>query len=180
MRKCGMAGLVLLNGRVFTARPGEPPFTGGVAIVGERIVAVGGDAAARAAAPPDARQIDVHGRSILPGFVAMFVVAISATVMPWRRPDLYEGSPADWKVAGIRVLPICGALGAAVLAFFIVLPFFYQDQLGLNKWPWLPWATAIAPIVVILLGIAWWMAARSYHRSRGVDLDLLYRTIPPD
>jgi predicted amidohydrolase YtcJ len=64
-----MAGLVLLNGRVFTARPGEPPFTGGVAIVGERIVAVGGDHAVRAAAPPDARRIDVHGRSILPGFV---------------------------------------------------------------------------------------------------------------
>jgi predicted amidohydrolase YtcJ len=64
-----MAGLVLLNGRVFTARAGEPPFTGGVAIVGDRIVAVGGDAAARAAAPPDAPQIDVHGRSILPGFV---------------------------------------------------------------------------------------------------------------
>jgi predicted amidohydrolase YtcJ len=64
-----MAGLVLLNGRVFTARPGEPPFTGGVAIVGDRIVAVGGDHAVRAAAPPDARQIDVHGRSILPGFV---------------------------------------------------------------------------------------------------------------
>ena len=64
-----MAGLVLLNGRVFTARAGEPPFTGGVAIVGDRIAAVGGDAAARAAAPPDARQIDVHGRSILPGFV---------------------------------------------------------------------------------------------------------------
>ena len=69
MRRCGMAGLVLLNGRVFTARPGEPPFTGGVAIVGERITAVGGDAAARAAAPPDARQVDLDGRSILPGFV---------------------------------------------------------------------------------------------------------------
>ena len=64
-----MAGLVLLNGRVFTARPGEPPFTGGVAIVGERIVAVGGDHAVRAAAPPDARHLDVDGRSILPGFV---------------------------------------------------------------------------------------------------------------
>ena len=69
MRRCGMAGLVLLNGRVFTARPGEPPFTGGVAIVGDRITAVGGDAAARAAAPPDARYVDVEGRSILPGFV---------------------------------------------------------------------------------------------------------------
>ena len=64
-----MRGLVLLNGRVFTARAGEPPFTGGVAIAGDRIVAVGGDHAARAAAPPDSTVIDVGGRSILPGFV---------------------------------------------------------------------------------------------------------------
>jgi len=64
-----MRGLVLLNGRVFTARPGEPRFDGGVAIVGDEIVAVGGDAAVRAMAPPDAQQIDVDGRTILPGFI---------------------------------------------------------------------------------------------------------------
>jgi predicted amidohydrolase YtcJ len=64
-----MAGLLLLNGRVFTARPGEPPFDGGLAISGERIVAVGGNHAALAAAPPEARQLDLAGRSILPGFV---------------------------------------------------------------------------------------------------------------
>src|SRR5688500_14277824 len=69
MRRCGMAGLILLNGRVFTARAGEPPFTGGVAIVGDRIVAVGGASALRVVAPPDAQEIDVEGRSILPGFV---------------------------------------------------------------------------------------------------------------
>ena len=64
-----MAGLILLNGRVFTARPGEPPFAGGVAIAGDRIVAVGGASALRVVAPPDAQEIDVEGRSILPGFV---------------------------------------------------------------------------------------------------------------
>ena len=48
-----MRGLVLVNGRVFTARPGEQPFTGGVAIVGDRIVAVGDDHAVLAAAPAD-------------------------------------------------------------------------------------------------------------------------------
>jgi predicted amidohydrolase YtcJ len=64
-----MGGLVLVNGRVSTARPGEPPFSGGVAIVGDRIVAVGGDSAVRVMAPPDAQQIDVEGRTILPGFV---------------------------------------------------------------------------------------------------------------
>ncbi len=69
MRRCGMAGLILLNGRVFTARAGEPPFDGGVAIVGDRIVAVGGASALRVVAPPDAKEIDVEGRSILPGFV---------------------------------------------------------------------------------------------------------------
>jgi hypothetical protein len=64
-----MRGLVLVNGRVFTARPGEPAFSGGVAIVGDRVVAVGGDAAVRAMAPPDAQQIDVDGGTILPGFI---------------------------------------------------------------------------------------------------------------
>jgi predicted amidohydrolase YtcJ len=65
----GVSGVVLLNGRVFTARSGEPAFTGGVTIAGDRIVAVGGDSAALAAAPPGSRQVDLGGRSILPGFV---------------------------------------------------------------------------------------------------------------
>ena len=64
-----MPGLVLLNGRVFTARSGEPPFDGGIAIVGDRIAVVGGNSAVLAAAPPNAREVDVGGRSILPGFV---------------------------------------------------------------------------------------------------------------
>jgi predicted amidohydrolase YtcJ len=64
-----MRGLILLNGRVFTARPGESPFDGGVAIVGDRIIAVGGDAAVTAIAPPDAHRIDLDRRTILPGFI---------------------------------------------------------------------------------------------------------------
>jgi predicted amidohydrolase YtcJ len=64
-----MDGLLLVNGRLFTARPGESPRTGGIAISNERIVAVGGDDKVRAALAPDARVVDVGGRSILPGFV---------------------------------------------------------------------------------------------------------------
>jgi amino acid transporter len=118
--------------------------------------------------------------AILPGFIAMLVVAVSAVLMPFRRPDLYVGSPADWRIGGIPVLPLCGSLSVVVLGFFIALPFFYQDELGLTSRSWLPWATAIAPVAVLLIGVGWWFAARSYHRKRGVDLDLLYRTIPPD
>ncbi|HET9345814.1 MAG TPA: amidohydrolase [Candidatus Limnocylindrales bacterium] len=64
-----MAGLVLLNGLVFTARTDEPPFHGGVVIAGDRIVAMGAESELRAAATSGARHVDVAGRSILPGFV---------------------------------------------------------------------------------------------------------------
>jgi hypothetical protein len=64
-----MPGLVLVNGRVFTAAHAAPPFSGGVAMEGKRIVAVGPDEAMLAAAGADARRIDVGGRSVLPGFV---------------------------------------------------------------------------------------------------------------
>lgn len=65
----GMSALVILGGRVFTARSREAPFPGGVAMVDDQIVAVGSDDAVRAAAPADARQLDVSGGSVLPGFV---------------------------------------------------------------------------------------------------------------
>ena len=64
-----MPELVLINGRVFTAAGGRPPFTGGVAIAGDRIVAVGADEAVIRAAGPNARRVDVGGRTVLPGFV---------------------------------------------------------------------------------------------------------------
>jgi APA family basic amino acid/polyamine antiporter len=118
--------------------------------------------------------------AILPGFVAMLVVGIAAVIMPWRRRDLYAGSPADWRVRGIPMLPVCGFLSVLVIGFFIVLPFLFQTQLGLNSHSWLPWATAIVPVAVIVIGIVWWMIARSYYKPRGVNLDLLYKTIPPD
>ncbi|MFL5776564.1 MAG: amidohydrolase [Chloroflexota bacterium] len=64
-----MPAIVLLNGRVFTAATGTRPFTGGLAIEGDRIVAVGPDNMVANAASQDARRIDVAGRSVLPGFV---------------------------------------------------------------------------------------------------------------
>lgn len=64
-----MGALVVLNGSVFTSRPNQAAFGGGVAMVGDRIVAVGPNDVVREAAPPDAHVIDADGGSVLPGFV---------------------------------------------------------------------------------------------------------------
>jgi amino acid transporter len=115
-----------------------------------------------------------------PSFVMIFVLGLSAVVMPYRRRALYEGSAADLRIAGVPLLVIVGACSMVVMAFFMALPFFYQQQVGLKLYAWLPWATAIAPIAVIGIGIVWWYIARAVNASKGIDLNLIYKTIPPD
>src|SRR5690349_21397145 len=62
------ADLVLVNGKIVTV---DDRFTiaHAIAIRGERIVAVGSDAAARKAVGADARVIDLGGRTVIPGLI---------------------------------------------------------------------------------------------------------------
>jgi len=109
--------------------------------------------------------------------IALFFVGVSAMLMPTRRPDIYNGSPADWRLGGVPMLPVCGFLTSATAAIAIFLVFYFQDETGLAAHPW--WA-AISPVLLVGFGLAWWFGVREYRRRAGVDLDLLYRTIPPD
>jgi hypothetical protein len=34
--------------------------------------------------------------------------------------------------------------------------------------------------VLIAIGVIWWLIARNMNAKRGIDLNLLYKTIPPD
>lgn len=110
-------------------------------------------------------------------FFALFMVGISAMVMERRRPDIYKGSPADWRPWGLPMLAISGFLTSALAALAIFLVFYFQDETGLASHHW--WA-AFGPALLVGVGILWWYAARAIRRREGIDLDLLYRTIPPD
>jgi len=61
------SGLLLTNGRVYTVDERQP-WAEAVAITGDRIVAVGSGAEVRAAASPGAREIDLGGAFVMPGF----------------------------------------------------------------------------------------------------------------
>lgn len=62
------ADLVLLNGRVVTVDETRPEAQA-VAIVGDRIAAVGSDGSVRRHVGPDTRVIDLEGRLAVPGFI---------------------------------------------------------------------------------------------------------------
>ncbi len=111
-------------------------------------------------------------------YIPIAVMGVSAILMKWRRRDLYEGSPAQWRIAGIEVLPIAGVFALAWSAFAIFLVFYFHTNLGLVGGYYT--ATYIAPFAVWAFAFAWWYVARVVRRSQGVDLDLAYKTIPPD
>lgn len=68
-RSAAASGALLLrNGRVVTSNPRRPA-ADAVAVRAGRIVAVGDEAAVRAAAGSDAEEIDLDGRTVVPGFI---------------------------------------------------------------------------------------------------------------
>jgi predicted amidohydrolase YtcJ len=61
------ADLVLYNGSVHTMDAGLPR-TQAIAVAGNRVLALGGDAEIRALLAPDGRAVDLRGRAVVPGF----------------------------------------------------------------------------------------------------------------
>lgn len=115
-------------------------------------------------------------------YIPIVLVGIAAVVMPRRRPDLFKGSPADWRPAGIPVLQVFGAISVLVGAFAIFLVIHFHTNLGLTNAGGFPYYTFtwLSPLIVMAVGAAWYYIARSMRRSQGVDLELAYKQIPPD
>lgn len=117
----------------------------------------------------------VLGIMLLLSFVPMIFVGIAAMSVKRLRPDLYLGSPAEWRIGGIEVLPIAGAGCLIVGVAAIAVALYFHTELAFNVW-----VAGGLPFAIMALGFAWYGVARATRRRNGVDLDLVYRTIPPE
>jgi predicted amidohydrolase YtcJ len=85
--------LVLLNGKIFTSDAAHP-YVQALAIRGERITAAGDSAKVRALAGPDTKQVDLGGRTVIPGINDAHV---HLTIRPPNRIDLeLKSMDPDW------------------------------------------------------------------------------------
>jgi amino acid transporter len=109
-------------------------------------------------------------------YPSLVLIGITAMLMKSRRPDLYKGSSAEWRLAGVEVLPVVGFMCSLVGAAAIGLLFYFHTNLGLIYTR----ATAVYLVGMFVLGGIWWAVARGVRRGQGVDLDLAYKSIPPD
>ena len=106
----------------------------------------------------------------------IFFTGISAIIFKRRRPDLYDGSPADYRPGGIPLLEIAGVFSCGLAVFTYVVLLKYHAQYGNTHPVW----TAVTPFLIIGASIVWWYVARAVRRREGINLDLIYSTIPPD
>jgi APA family basic amino acid/polyamine antiporter len=116
---------------------------------------------------------------VLAGIVCMAIVAVAAFTFPSRRPDLYEGSPANIRLAGIPVLRIVAPLSLAVVAF-LTWETLHYPALALSGNASHRWYVPAFMGGIVVAGLVIYYVTKAVRASQGVDIDLVYRKLLPD
>jgi APA family basic amino acid/polyamine antiporter len=103
--------------------------------------------------------------------------AVAATILPWWKPQIYQGSPiARYTVVGLPVISIAGAITTIFLGW-VLYSWLFDSLYGIGVGN----STSIAFLVILYaLAAVVYVAARFYRRSQGVDLDAIHAEIPAE
>jgi basic amino acid/polyamine antiporter, APA family len=108
------------------------------------------------------------------GFILGFLlVSVSAIVFPYRMRDVFEASPVRWRVGGIPVVSIVGALSVVALVI-MAWAFLTDPSAGLNGRPGLVWMN----VGIFASGLVIYAIARAVQRNRGVDISKAFKELP--
>ena len=101
--------------------------------------------------------------------------AVSAAVLPWRKPDIYNASPiARYNVLGIPLITLA-ATAFGVFLVFCLYQWFFRDIYGLNNS-----ASFIYISAMYLLALVMYVGFRLLRRAQGMDLNMVYDEIPEE
>ncbi len=113
------------------------------------------------------------------GVVCIVIVGIAAIAFPSRRPDLYQASPANVRFAGIPVLYIVAPLSILVMLFLVYLTVTYPALALAGNLDNL-WQIPAFMGMIVVIGLVLYYGAKMVRSSQGVDVDLVYRELPPE
>ena len=113
------------------------------------------------------------------GVVCIVIVAVAAIAFPSRRPDLYQASPANVRFAGIPVLYIVAPLSIVVMLFLVYLTVTYPALALAGNLDNL-WQIPAFMGMIVVIGLVLYYGAKMVRRGQGVDIDLVYRELPPE
>jgi hypothetical protein len=126
--------------------------------------------------------------SVLLFFLTFLMPAVNAVFVSRRRPDLYELTPS-WVRKKILGVPRLVWFGAIYVAFLIPV------YVGTEFWPLIAALTStpisgfynyilttgiMLWVTLLIIGTVWYFAAHEMQRRRGIDVDMLFKSIPPE
>ncbi len=110
------------------------------------------------------------------GFILSFIlISISAALLPYRLPDVFETSAVNQRIAGVPVITIIGVL-SVIAQGFMAWVFLRDPSAGLYGHP----GMIVFNIVVFLSGLVVYYIAKFVQRSRGVDVALSFKQVPEE
>jgi APA family basic amino acid/polyamine antiporter len=112
--------------------------------------------------------------TIVLGTVITFaLVALSAALLPFRRPDLYTSSPVGRRVKP-AVFSLIATISFAVYTFIAVV-LFTNDALGANS------STGrITILVILVISVIAYPISYAFNKRRGIDLTLVAKELPAE
>jgi len=137
----------------------------------------------------------VYGTTFISGsfasaLLAMFVwivPGINAILLPYRRRDLYELIPKSMrKKFGI---PLVSMFGIVWLLFAVPIYYLYvvwplvAGAYGLHMTQFVVFAESqgiVTFVVIVLAGTVIYYVSRWYNARHGIDMDLVFKTVPPE
>jgi APA family basic amino acid/polyamine antiporter len=100
---------------------------------------------------------------------------IAATILPWRRRDIFASSPiAQLRIAGVPVITIAGLLTSAFLIYNLVR-WATDSVYAVNNQQ-----SAIYMLALYALAIVIYVVARIVRGHQGIDLARIHAEIPVD
>jgi amino acid transporter len=108
--------------------------------------------------------------------VAYILVMVAGIVYPFGARALFEQSPSFVKkrIASVPVMSLFGVLGAA--GYSIVLLYLIGETSISGITP----ASIGVVVATYVLAVVIYYVVRAYRRREGIDLDFIYKQIPPD
>jgi amino acid transporter len=101
--------------------------------------------------------------------------AISAAVLPWRKPDIYNASPiAHYNILGIPLVTVSS------VAFAIFLVFCLYQWLTNATYGVTYASSLIYMLILYAIALAMYLGFRLYRRAQGINLNMVYDEIPEE
>jgi basic amino acid/polyamine antiporter, APA family len=100
---------------------------------------------------------------------------VSAALMPWLKPDIYNASPiARYRILGVPLITVTSVAFGGFL-IFCLLAWLFNDTYGVNNSQ-----SLVYMLILYAIALGLYVGFRLLRRAQGMDLAMVYDEIPEE